>query len=216
MNIKNIISYIIGLFVMTVGIAFSIKSNMGISPVSTIPYTLTVVWGVEIGLATIIFHCVLVLIQFMLLRDKFGWDNFAQIFVGIIFGYFTSFSVALMSFIPDSTGILISLVYMAISIVVIAFGIFLYLPPNLIPLAGEGAMQAVSIVFEKPFAKVKVGFDVCMVVISAVTCLIFVHSLGSVGLGTIISAVLVGTTLNCIVKIYTKITGKTVDLKNEG
>ena len=121
-----------------------------------------------------------------------------------------------MSFIPDSTGIVISLVYMAISIVVIAFGIFLYLPPNLIPLDGEGAMQAVSIVFKKPFAKVKVGFDVCMVVISAFTCLIFVHSFGSVGLGTIISAVLVGTTLNCIVKIYTKITGKTVDLKNEG
>ncbi|MBQ2635489.1 MAG: hypothetical protein IJG09_02115 [Methanobrevibacter sp.] len=216
MNLKNVISYLVGLFVMAVGIAFSIKSNMGISPVSTIPYTMTVVWGVEIGLATIIFHCILVLIQFILLRDKFGWDNFAQIFIGIIFGYFTSFSVALTSFIPDSTGILISLVYMAISIVVIAFGIFLYLPPNLIPLAGEGAMQAVSIVFKKPFAKVKVGFDVCMVVISAVICLVFVNSFGSVGLGTIISAVLVGTTLNYIVKIYTKLTGKTVDLKNEG
>ena len=121
MKIKNIISYVIGLFVMTVGIAFSIKSNMGISPVSTIPYTMTVVWGVEIGLATIIFHCILVLIQFVLLKDKFGWDNFAQIFIGILFGYFTSFSVALMSFIPDSTGIVISLVYMAVSIVVIAF-----------------------------------------------------------------------------------------------
>lgn len=215
MKFKNIVSYLFGLFVMTVGIAFSIKSNLGISPVSTIPYTMTVVWGVEIGLATIIFHCILVLIQFILLRDKFGWDNFAQIFVGIIFGYFTSFSVGLMSFIPDSTNILISLTYMAISIVVIAFGIFLYLPPNLIPLAGEGAMQAVSIVFKNPFPKVKVGFDICMVVISAVTCIIFVHSLGSVGLGTIISAVLVGTTLNYIVKLYKKITGKTVDLKNE-
>lgn len=200
---------------MTVGIAFSIKSNLGISPVSTIPYTMTVVWGVEIGLATIIFHCILVLIQFILLKDRFGWNNFAQIFVGILFGYFTSFSVSLMSFIPDSNSIIISLVYMAISIFVIAFGIFLYLPPNLIPLAGEGAMQAVSIVFDKAFAKVKVGFDVCMVVISAITCLVFVHSFGSVGLGTILSAILVGTTLNCIVKIYSKITGKEVDLKNE-
>lgn len=215
MNLNNVVCYLIGLFVMTVGIAFSIKSNLGISPVSTIPYTMTIVWGVEIGLATIIFHCILVLIQFILLRDKFGWDNFAQIFVGIIFGYFTSFSVSLMSFIPDSSSIVISLVYMVISIVVIAFGIFLYLPPNLIPLAGEGAMQAVSIVFKKPFPKVKIGFDVSMVVISAITCLIFVHSLGSVGLGTVLSAVFVGITLDNIVKAYIKITGKNVDLKNE-
>lgn len=214
-GVKNICCYLTGLFVMTVGIAFSIKSNLGISPVSTIPYTMTVVWGVEIGFATIIFHCILVLIQFVLLKDKFGWDNFAQIFVGIIFGYFTSFSVGLMNFIPDSSGIPVSLIYLAISIVVIAFGIFLYLPSNLIPLAGEGAMQAVSIVFEKPFPRVKVGFDVCMVVISAVTCLIFIHSFGSVGIGTVISAVFVGTTLKYIVKIFSKITGKQVDLKNE-
>ncbi|WP_298501779.1 YitT family protein [uncultured Methanobrevibacter sp.] len=216
MNVKNIVSYFIGLFVMTLGIAFSIKSNMGISPVSTIPYTMTVIWGVEIGLATIIFHCILVLIQFILLRDKFGWENFAQVFVGIIFGYFTSFSVYLLSFIPESGNIIISLIYLLISVVVIAFGIFLYLPANLIPLAGEGAMQAVSIVFDKPFPKVKVGFDITMVVISAVTCLILIHSFGSVGLGTIISAVLVGTTLKYIVKIHTSLTGNEVDLKNEG
>lgn len=56
---------------MTIGIAFSIKSNLGVSPVSTIPYTLTVVWHVEIGLATIIFHCFLVILQIILLRKSF-------------------------------------------------------------------------------------------------------------------------------------------------
>ncbi|WP_407379654.1 YczE/YyaS/YitT family protein [Methanobrevibacter sp.] len=199
---------------MTVGIAFSIKSNLGISPVSTIPYTMTVIWGVEIGIATIIFHCILVLIQFILLKDKFGMKNLSQIPIGIIFGFFTSFSVYLLSFIPESTSFLISLIYMVISIFTIAFGIFLYLPPNLIPLAGEGAMQAVSIVFDKKFSNVKIGFDVTMVVISAITCLFFIHSSGSVGLGTIISAVFVGMALKLIVKLYTAFTGKTVDLKS--
>ena len=37
--------YFIGLFVMTVGIALSVKSNLGVSPVSSIPYTITCVWG---------------------------------------------------------------------------------------------------------------------------------------------------------------------------
>ena len=38
---------------MTIGIALSVKSNLGVSPVSSIPYTMTCVWGIEMGKATI-------------------------------------------------------------------------------------------------------------------------------------------------------------------
>ena len=41
----RILMYFIGLFIMTIGIAFSVKSNLGVSPVSSIPYTMTCVWG---------------------------------------------------------------------------------------------------------------------------------------------------------------------------
>lgn len=54
--------YFVGLFIMTIGVALSVKSNLGVSPVSTIPYTMTCVWGIEMGNATIIFHGILVLI----------------------------------------------------------------------------------------------------------------------------------------------------------
>lgn len=198
----RLFNYLVGLLVMTIGIAFSIKSDLGVSPVSTIPYTLTVIWGIEIGMATIIFHCGLVVLQILLLRKNFNPRDLLQVVVGIIFGYFTSFSVYMMSFIPASTNLVISLLYMLISVVAIAFGIFLYLPPNLIPLAGEGAMQAITIVTGKPFHNVKICFDTTMVVVSLATCLIMIHGLGSVGLGTIISAFLVGTVLKYIVKIF--------------
>ena len=109
MKFRNrLLNYLTGLFIMTIGIAFSIKSNLGVSPVSTIPYTLTVVWHVEIGLATTIFHCFLVILQIILLRKSFEIKNLTQVIVGIIFGYFTSFSVYLMSFIPNSNTLLIS------------------------------------------------------------------------------------------------------------
>lgn len=39
--------YFIGLFVMTIGIALSVKSNLGVSPVSSIPYTITCVWALK-------------------------------------------------------------------------------------------------------------------------------------------------------------------------
>lgn len=62
--------YFIGLFIMTIGIAISVKSNLGVSPVSSIPYTMQVVWEIEMGKATILFHCFLVVLQILLLRKN--------------------------------------------------------------------------------------------------------------------------------------------------
>ena len=184
--------YFIGLFTMTIGIALSVKSNLGVSPVSSIPYTLTCVWGIEMGKATILFHIVLVLLQIILLRRAFKIKNLLQVVVGIVFGYFTTFCNYLAAMLPSTDNIVIRLAMMLASTVFVAVGIFLYMPANLVPLAGEGAMQAVSKLSGTEFSKVKVGFDCTMVALSTVACLALIHGLGSVGVGTIIAALLVG------------------------
>lgn len=194
--------YFVGLFIMTIGIALSVKSNLGVSPVSSIPYTMTCVWGIEMGKATIIFHAVLVLIQILILRKRFKPINLLQVVVGIVFGYFTTFCNYLASFLPSTDNIAMRIVLMLVSTVFIAVGIFFYLPANLIPLAGEGVMQAVSDVTKIEFSKVKIGFDCSMVIISVITCLICIHSLGSVGVGTVIAAFLVGFNLGRVNKAF--------------
>lgn len=194
--------YFVGLFIMTIGIALSVKSNLGVSPVSSIPYTMTCVWGIEMGKATIIFHAALVLIQILLLRKRFKPINLLQVVVGIVFGYFTTFCNYLATFLPSTDNIAMRIVLMLVSTVFIAVGIFFYLPANLIPLAGEGVMQAVSDVTKIEFSKVKMGFDCSMVIISVITCLICIHSLGSVGAGTVIGAFLVGFNLGRVNKAF--------------
>lgn len=194
--------YFVGLFIMTVGIALSVKSNLGVSPVSSIPYTMTCVWGIEMGKATIIFHAALVLIQILILRKRFKPINLLQIVVGIVFGYFTTFCNYLATYLPSTDNMVMRIVLMLVSTVFIAVGIFFYLPADLIPLAGEGVMQAVSDVTKIEFSKVKIGFDCSMVVISVITCLICIHSLGSVGVGTVIAAFLVGFNLGRVNKAF--------------
>ena len=71
--------YITGLFIMTLGIGISVKSDLGVSPVSSIPYTMTCVWGIEMGKATILFHAALVAIQIILLRRRFRLRNLLQV-----------------------------------------------------------------------------------------------------------------------------------------
>lgn len=71
-NIKiRLVVYLIGLFIMTLGISMSVKSNLGVSPVSSIPYTIICITGLEMGKATILFHIVLVALQFVILHGAF-------------------------------------------------------------------------------------------------------------------------------------------------
>jgi uncharacterized membrane protein YczE len=201
---KRFAAYIAGLFIMTIGIAISVKSNLGVSPVSSIPYTMTCVWGIEMGRATILFHIVLVLIQILILRKNFKIKNLLQIAVGILFGFFTTFCNNLAAMLPTVDNIIVRLAMVVISAVLVAIGIFFYMPANIMPLAGEGAMQAVSEVTGTAFSKVKIAFDCTMVAISLIVCLAALHKLGSVGVGTVMAAVLVGTILGIITKHFGK------------
>ena len=109
----------------------SVKSNLGVSPVSSIPYTITCITGLEMGKATIVFHIFLVLLQIAILRKEFKIKNLLQIAVGIVFGYFTTFSNFLFGFIPTPSNIVFRIILMLGSTVLIAAGIFLYLPSEI-------------------------------------------------------------------------------------
>lgn len=194
--------YFLGLFIMTIGISLSVKSNLGVSPISSIPYTMTVVWGIEMGKATIILHVFLVLLQIAILRRRFQWRQLFQVAVGVVFGYFTTFCNWLVTFLPNATNFGVQLLLSVLSIVCIAIGIFFYMPTNLIPLAGEGIMGVIADATQIAFSKVKMATDSTMVILSLITCLLLVHGLGSVGLGTILAAVLVGMTLNLIMHYF--------------
>ena len=174
----------------------------GVSPISSIPYAMTCIWGIEMGKATIILHCALVLLQILLLRKRFKPVNLLQVVVGIVFGYFTTFCNWCVSFLPDTDSMVLRVVLLLLSVVCIALGIFLYMPPDIMALAGEGTIKAISDVSSMAFAKVKVLFDSSLVAISMAACLLCIGSFGSVGVGTVIAAVLVGTVLGFLTKWF--------------
>lgn len=205
---KRIFQYFLGFFIMTLGIALSVKSNLGVSPVSSIPYSMTCVIGLEMGKATIVFHVFLVILQILILRKYFQPKNLLQIPVGIVFGYFTTFCNYCMTFVALPDTLTIRFLLMFISTLLIAYGIHLYVPANLVPLAGEGAMLAISQKYNKKFSSVKLAFDISMVTISLIICLILLHSTGSVGIGTIIAAFCVGLELKGITKLSTALKTK--------
>ena len=213
LSFKRVFNYVFGLYLITLGVAFSIKSGLGSAPVSSIPYAMDLIWLINIGVATFIFHAFLVLIEWALLRGDFKKKHFLQVFVGVLFGVFTSFSVSLMNFIPSADSFLVALLMTALAIFFIAWGLFFYVPTNLIPLSVEGVTQAIAIVTDRPFSKVKVYIDITIVLSALALSYGFLGQFGSVGLGTVLGALFIGTTVKYIHKINLHLTGNHVDMK---
>ena len=106
--------------------------------------------------------------------------------------------------------------YLVLSIFLIAFGIFVYMPANIAPLPGEGCVESIAIVTGWRFSTIKMGFDASMVIISLVMCgLWYTNIFAAVNVGTIISAFMVGFTLRQINNLYAYITGSKVNLVSE-
>ena len=213
LTFKRIFNYIFGLFLITLGVAFSIKSGLGSTPVASIPYALNLILKWDLGITTFIFQIFLVFLELILLRNNFKRKHFLQVFVSLIFGAFTSFSISLVSFVPQASNMPVALLMSVVSVFLIALGIFFYVPTNLVPISVEGATQAIAIVTKRPFPQIKICFDVTVVISSLILSYVFLGNFGSVGIGTIIGAVFIGYTVKLIHKINYKLTGEDVDLK---
>ncbi len=185
---------VVGLVIMAFGVAFSIKAGLGTSPISSLPYVLSLLSlpvTLTVGTATIAMHVTLILLQILLLRRRYDPFQLAQLPVALIFGSLTDFSVWALQGITVST-YPARWVLCIIGILLVGVGVSFEVTANVVTLAGEGMVLAVCKVFPVPFGNAKIGFDVTLVVIASVLSLVFLGGLYGVREGTVAAAFCVG------------------------
>ncbi len=194
----RILLLVAGVFIIGAGVALSIRSNLGTSPISSIPYVLNIILpGISVGTFTILINTFLVLIQFFILKSRSGIDQLTQIPILLIFGLFIDINLYLtQSLILDNY--IVQLLTALLGCFVMAFGIFLELKADIGYLPGEGLSLVISESYNKNFGKVKVATDSMFVTIAIVLSLIFNGKIEGVREGTVLAALLVGV----IVQIY--------------
>ena len=213
--IKRILAFVCGLFLMAMGVAFSIVSLLGTTPISSISYSLALITNIDIGITTFLFNASLIVIQFIILRSKFHKKRLLQFINCVLFGYFTDVALHIVSFIPFDASFWMCALFLVISIFLTAFGIFVYMPANIAPLPGEGCVEAIAITTGWRFSSIKIAFDATMVIISLILCgLFYTNILGAVNIGTFISSFFVGFTLRQINNLYEYLTGNKVNVVN--
>ncbi|HNX88713.1 MAG TPA: cytidylate kinase family protein [Paludibacteraceae bacterium] len=182
---------VIGIFIMSFGVALSVKSNLGTTSISAFPYVLSLFTSFSIGTYTVVLNAFFIVLQILILRKKFHPLQLFQLPVVFFFGWFIDLSVSALS------GFSVSAYWMEwllslLSSVVIALGVFLLVKSNMILLPGDALVMAIANKRKLEFGKVKIAFDSLLVVISVVFSLIFLRNLQGVREGTVVAAFLVG------------------------
>ena len=190
-KVKRYIIFLIGLFINSLGVSLITKADLGTSPISSIPYVLSLNFPMTLGQFTIIFSILLIIIQLFILRKNFKAEHLLQIPISILFGYFIDLTMVLLDFVhPEAYGL--KIIYLLIGCVILGFGVYMEVLANVAMLPGESFVRAVSTTWNTNFGNTKVAFDVSLSVIAAALSFLFVHRLEGVREGTIIAALLVG------------------------
>lgn len=196
---KRYILFLIGLFIASMGVAFSTKAGLGTSPVASVPYSVSLVSSIfSFGGWLNLLSVIQIAVQVMVLKGKCNYvEIFIQTVLAFIYGYLTNFSCYLIRNLSADTYI-IQFAYMLAGCFILAFGIWIQLKGNVAMLPGEAMNRAISKVLGRRYENIKIFFDVLYIALSAVICLVFIGKLEGVREGSIIAAILVGN----VIKFY--------------
>ena len=190
-KLKRYIIFLVGLFVNSLGVSLITKANLGTSPISSIPYVLSLNFPLTLGNFTIIFSILLIILQLFILRKNFKLEHLLQIPISILFGYFIDLTMLLFSFV-NPTAYIAKLIYLLIGCVILGFGVYMEVLADVAMLPGESFVRAIVQTWHREFGSTKVCFDVSMAVIAAALSFILAHRLDGVREGPVIAALLVG------------------------
>ena len=198
-KLKRYLIFLVGLFVNSLGVSLITKANLGTSPISSIPYVLSLNFPFTLGNFTIFFSIFLIVLQLIILRKNFKLEHILQIPVSIIFGYFIDITMILFFWVNPEAYIM-KIVYLLIGCLILGVGVYMEVLADVVMLPGESFVRAIVLTWKTNFGTTKICFDVSMSVIAAVLSFVFAGRLAGVREGTVIAALLVGFIVRLIAK----------------
>ena len=210
MSKKNVIGrymlFLLGLFIASMGVAFSTKAGLGTSPVASVPYSVSLVCSIfTLGGWLNLLGVLQITVQVLLLGKKCKpLEIIIQTVLAFVYGYMTDFSCWIIKGIELDTYIQ-RFAYMLLGCTILAFGIWIQLKGAVAMLPGEAMNRTISMVTGKKYENVKIFFDVFYISIAAIICLVFMGRLEGVREGSIFAAIMVGNMIKFYNFIYSKI-----------
>ena len=195
----------LSLYLMTLGVVLCVKSCLGSSVISSLPFVFSLAGPVSrvpewtIGGYTIAMNFILVFCQVLILRKKFEPVQLFQLVIGFVFGWLIDLNMFLTSALECAT--LPSQLFVQFAgCTIMGIGIAFEVRCGSVTMPGEGISIVISQVARRPFAKVKIGVDTALVVLAVGSCYFFFGrwQWNVIGVGTLFAMVYVGLVVKFI------------------
>lgn len=192
---KRIILYIAGLNCIAAAVVLNIRYDFGVAAFSSVMYSISEIYSISLGTASVICYLLFVAVQ-CILSKRITLNYALEIPLSFLFGALTDLYDF---FIPDfDLHLALRAILFLLTTFVTAIGVFLCVKTDLVLTPTDGIVKTISDVFRIKFSKVKNIFDITMVATSALLCLINHTRFYGIGIGTVLSALLIGQ----IIRIY--------------
>ena len=187
---------LIGLMLCGVGVALFLWSGLGVDPASVFELGVGKVFHISYGTSAAVINVVILIVVFFI--DK-SYINISSILAIFGIGYTADIvSDLLQNLNFEMTNLIVKLIFVAIGLTIMAFGIATYIRADL----GVGAIDLISeIISEKAklqYRVVRIVGDVSFVVIGFLLG-------GTFGIGTLVAAFMTGPTVQFVRPVANKI-----------
>ena len=199
--IRRYLLFFAGMLLVALGISVITKAGLGTSPISSVPYSLSLILPrLTMGEWTIVFNYLQIAAQWVMLgKDAKKHELVIQLVLTVVLGYLIDFFLFLLGWLAPAAYPL-RIVTLLAGCMILAFGAYLENVGGVVMLAGDAFVRAFGIVTKRSFGSARFVTDILWTSISAVLCLVFLHELIGVREGTVIATLLVGN----LVKLYSK------------
>lgn len=196
--------YLLGLCSLAFGIALSIKADLGTSPISSVAYCISVIWGQKLGVMNFIVYTCFVAAQFILRGKNSRLYDLLQLGVTVVFSWVMDRLVSVIPYDSTAHSIWGNLALMLVAVVFVGIGVSWSLNMRLVPNPGEGIVQTLSERTGWSQGLTKNIFDIGCACVTVVIGLVFGGRMIGVGIGTVAAMLGVGRVVALVNRLVTK------------
>lgn len=197
--------YVLGAVVLAVGVALNTKAGLGVSPVISMPYSISAIMGWNFALMTFLIYTLLVCIEMLLKWNiQRQWRDLLQIPFALVFSLFLQFFNDLLDFVRPAA-LWHSLPILAVAIFLTGAGMALMVNMKLIPNPADGLAQAIGMrAGNRGMGLGKNILDITSVCITCLIGLVLAHKIVGIGVGTLIAMIGVGRSVALVNFLFKK------------
>jgi uncharacterized membrane protein YczE len=196
----RVVMYCFGFLLLALGVILNTKTGLGVAPVMSIPYAVSIIWNINLGNATLFVYILFVALQMLLRGKKFSTFDLLQFPMSIVFSRIINIFNNMI--VINFSSLAPKILFLILAIILTGIGVAITIEMKFVPIAADGFTQAVSERIGKSLGFTKNSVDISCVLITLLLCLVFEGKVIGIGLGTLAAVLGIGRSIALFNKLF--------------